>query len=137
MSATRAKRRSRVNSVTAAPPIRTVLVVEPEELLRWSLVTYLGRCFQVFAADSVAAADRLLDERPFDAVVLADDLPSGGADQIECHLRIRNPTPCVVRTSTRPCTGGTSPQTATRLEKPFDLTTLVNLLKTRSVPTPG
>jgi len=91
----------------------------------------LGRWFQVFAADSVSAADRLLDEQPIDAAVLSDDLPNAGADQIECHLRIRNPTPCVVRTSTRPTTSGGTSQTATRLEKPFDLTTLANLLKTK------
>jgi len=136
MSTAKSKRHGRRTSVATAPPVRTVLIVEPEALLRWSLVTYLGRWFQVFAADSVSAADRLLDEQPIDAAVLSDDLPDGGADQIERHLRIRNPTPCVVRTSTRPATGSGTSQTTARLEKPFDLTALANLLKTKDSPAP-
>ena len=95
-----------------------------------------GLGFRVFAVDSVPAADRLLDEQPVDAAVLSDDLPDGGADQVECHLRIRNPTPCVVRTSTGPSTGGGTPPAAARLEKPFDLTTLANLLKTSDSSVP-
>ena len=136
MSTAKSKRHGRRTSVVTAPPVRTVLIVEPEALLRWSLVTYLGRWFRVFAADSVSAADRLLDEQPIDAAVLSDDLPDGGADQIECHLRIRNPTPCVVRISTRPPTSSGTSQTTARLEKPFDLTTLANLLKTKDSPAP-
>ena len=135
MSTTKSKRRGRKTSVATAPPVRTVLIVEPEALLRWSLGTYLGRWFQVFATDSVSAADRLLDEHPIDSAVLSDDLPDAGADQIERHLRIRNPTPCVVRTSTRPTTGSGTSQTTARLEKPFDLTTLGNPLKTKDAPT--
>jgi len=136
MSTAKSKRHGRRTSVVTAPPVRTVLIVEPEALLRWSLVTYLGRWFRVFAADSVSAADRLLDEQPIDAAVLSDDLPDGGADQIERHLRIRNPTPCVVRISTRPTTSSGTSQTTARLEKPFDLTTLANLLKTKDSPAP-
>jgi len=136
MSTAKSKRHGRRTSVVTAPPVRTVLIVEPEALLRWSLVTYLGRWFRVFAADSVSAADRLLDEQPIDAAVLSDDLPDGGADQIERHLRIRNPTPCVVRISTRPTTSSGTSQTTARLEKPFDLTALANLLKTKDSPVP-
>ena len=136
MSTTKSKRDGRVESVAAAPPVRTVLIVEPEALLRWSMVTYLGRWFRVFAVDSAPAADRLLDEQPVDAAVLSDDLPEGGADQVECHLRIRNPTPCIIRTSTGPSTGGGTPPAAVRLEKPFDLTTLANLLGTKDSSVP-
>ena len=134
MSTARSKRDGRMSSVATASPIRTVLIVEPEALLRWSLVTYLGRWFRVIAADSVSAADHLVDDQSIDAAVLSDDLPYGGTDQIECHLRIRNPNACVVRTSTRPSMDESTPPTAIRLEKPFDLTTLANLLKSKGLP---
>ena len=50
-----------------------LLIVEPEELVRWSLVTYLSRSFSVFTADSTDAAVRILNEHDIDAVVIADD----------------------------------------------------------------
>ena len=134
MPTTRSKRNAPMSSVASAPPVRAVLIVEPEALLRWSLVTYLGRWFRVFTADSVSAADHLIDDQSVDAAVLSDDLPGSGTDQIECHLRIRNPNACVVRTSTRPSMDDATPPTAMRLEKPFDLTTLANLLNAKSLP---
>ena len=105
-----------------------LLVVEPEELVRWSLVTYLTRWFDVFTAESRAVADRILDDRRIDAVVVSDDLTDRAAEEIEAHARSRNPSVRVVRTVTNPPGGQASVQDTFCLEKPFELSELASLL---------
>jgi len=113
---------------------RHLLIVEPEELVRWSLVTYMAKWFAVDSVDSRAGADRILDERRIDAVVVSDDLSDQAAEAIETHARSRNPSVCVVRTVTNP-SGDNEPAPDTpRVEKPFELSKLASLLGIRVAP---
>ncbi|MBI4717967.1 MAG: hypothetical protein HY763_09205 [Planctomycetes bacterium] len=107
----------------AADSGRRLLIVEPEPLLRWSLVTYLRRWFEVFAVDSDAAAQRVLDEQSVDAVVVSDQLSDKDVEEIEAHARSRNTGTRVVRTVISRREGVTP-----WIEKPFDLAELAVLL---------
>ena len=109
-------------------PPKQVLIVEPEQLTRWSIETYLGRWCDVFCADSLAAADRILDDRRIDAVVVSDDLSDRAAEDIESHARSLNPSARVVRTVTARSDVSTQHTNTPRLEKPFELARLATLL---------
>ena len=109
-------------------PLTCVLVVEPEDLVRWSLVTYLGKWFEVCSADCGCVAERILDDRKVDAVVLSDDLSDQAAEDVEAHARARNPAARVVRTVTGPPGEKASNGASPRLEKPFELSRLAVML---------
>ncbi len=107
---------------------RHVLIVEPEELVRWSLVTYLAKWFDVLSTDTQASADRILDDQQIDAVVVSDDLSNRAAEAIAAHARSRNPTARVVRTVTSPPSNGPQEHDTPCLEKPFKLAEVASLL---------
>ena len=106
----------------------SLLVVEPEPLLRWSLTTYLGKWFQVFAAESRSAADPVLQGHAIDAVILSDDLDGGDADELEKFVRSRKPSACVIRTISRPSRTSVGAPETICLEKPFELARLAGFL---------
>jgi len=115
-------------SEPAARTERRILIVEPEELVRWSLVTYLTRWFAVYSAAAESTAHRVLDSDIMDAVVISDDLKQPGVEEIESHALDRNPAVQLVRMVTArppapPADGRTS-----HLEKPFQLARLAELL---------
>ncbi len=114
-----------------------LLIVEPEELVRWSLVTYLAKWFDVFSADSMATADRILDDHRVDAVVVSDDLSDRAAEVIEARARSQNPTVKVVRMVTNPPGAKAAAVDTPYLEKPFELSKLAYLLGVRNVPLCG
>ena len=113
---------------TQHPHLVRVLIVEPEALVRWSLVTYLSKWFEVLAADSRSVADRILDDQQIDAIVVSDDLSDRAAECVEAHARLRNPATRVVRTVTGPPSDKASDGATPQLEKPFDLSRLASLL---------
>ena len=96
--------------------------------MRWSLVTYLARWFEVLSADSRLAADRILDAQKVDAVVVSADLSDRAAEDVEAHARAQNPAARVVRTITGPSTERASNENTSCLEKPFELARLPSLL---------
>ncbi len=112
----------------AVRPNRQVLIVEPEELVRWSLVTYLGKWFAAFSADTQGAADRILDDQRIDALVVSTDLLDQGAEEIQTRARSRNPDVTVVFTSTEPPGEKVCSPATPFLEKPFELSELARLL---------
>jgi len=114
------------------PTAREILIVEPEDLVRWSLVTYLAQWFEVHPAGSKAAADQILEDYPIDAVVVSDDLSDEAADEIEIHARSRNPAARVVRMVTHAPADKRLNKGTLRLEKPFELSRLGGLLGTES-----
>ena len=109
----------------------TLLVVESEPLLRWSLVTYLGRWFEVIPTESESTAHETLDKQDVDAVVVSDDLCDRAAAEIEAHALSRNSSAIVVRTITNPSRGTPLPRETGYLEKPFQLAQLAALLGVR------
>ncbi len=106
------------------PRVERLLVVEPEALVRWSLTTYLGRWFTVFAVESKRAADQILDDEAIDALVVSDDLQDRTSQAVVSHARLRNPRVVVVRTMSGPDDAATPTDNAICLEKPFDLSIL-------------
>ncbi len=103
-----------------------VLVVEPEALLRWSIVTYLSRWCEVLQVDSQTGADRLLDGHTVDAVIVADRLADGACSAVEEHARTTNPSARIVRTGVGAPDDGSGPPTF--IEKPFELSKLAEAL---------
>lgn len=107
----------------------SVLIVEPEELVRWSLVTYLSRSFSVFTANSKDAAIRVLSEQDVDAVVIADDVTVSVGMDIESFAQNRNVDVRVVWTLSNPRAAKTLPPGTLTVEKPFELKHLAGLLQ--------
>ncbi|MGE0480225.1 MAG: hypothetical protein AB7Q17_07110 [Phycisphaerae bacterium] len=135
-----------------------VLVVEADTLMRWSMMAYLERWFDVLLTDTVDAAHQLLDRDIVSALIVSDELPDDGARQLEVHARRANPAMRIVRTGTgvdelpppptaaratahgrvaKPeaaagprvrRTGGTPPRPTNHIEKPFALAELAVLL---------
>ena len=112
--------------MTAARP--RLLVVEPEALLRWAMVTYLGRWFEVFQSATATAACGVLESESVDAVVVSGELGRSAAESVERCARERNPSARVVRTITDPNELERCPPSSVCLEKPFRLSDLADLL---------
>lgn len=110
------------------PGRQRLLIVDPDRLTRWSMGEYLHATFEVYAADNTAAAIDVLNQHPVDAVVVAEDLPCHGADDVEDHARAANPETTVIRMFTQP--GAKTPERprTRRIEKPFALSALARLL---------
>lgn len=107
-----------------------VLVVEPDSLMRWSLVTYLSRWYRVFPADSAPSAEQTLRTQRIAAMVMSEELGLAECESLAVELRRNSPSARIVRviTSVRE---GASADTAC-LEKPFELSRLLDLLKERT-----
>ena len=108
-----------------------ILIVEPEELVRWSLVTYLTRWFVVYSAASESTAHRVLDSDTMAAVILSDDLDKKAATEIESHARDRNLSVRLVRMVTDLPSEPDRDVERSCLEKPFQLSKLAELLGIR------
>lgn len=111
---------------------KRLLIVDPEELVRWSLVTYLAKWFSVYSTTTQAAADRVLDSVGVEALVVSEDLPESAAEEIEAHAKARNPKVVVIRTITGPPRKSQTRCPVVCLEKPFDLSRLAELLGVRN-----
>ncbi|NOT00957.1 MAG: hypothetical protein HOP29_10040 [Phycisphaerales bacterium] len=108
-------------------PGRRLLIVDGDRLTRWSVESYLSDSFVVVSAASAEEAARRLAADRFDAVVVADDLPDGGASNVERLAQERNAGVMVVRTVIESARGR-GESGAARLEKPFELSRLAALL---------
>jgi len=128
MGRAKSDRRSAAPSEPATQGRPHLLVVEPEALLRWATVTYLGRWFDVRQSATAAEARRLLRTFNANAVVVSGELGSEAADAIEARVRARNPGARVVRTVTDPTDRDRCPTASVCIEKPFRLSDLADLL---------
>lgn len=107
-----------------------VLVAEPDSLMRWSLVTYLSRWYRVFPADSAPSAEQTLRTQRIAAMVISEELGLAECERLAAELRGNNPSARIVRVMT---SVGESASTDTLyLEKPFELSRLLGLLKERT-----
>jgi len=104
----------------------TVLVMEPDPLLRWSLTTYLGRSFTVLAVESLEAGREVAGKRLIDAILASDDL-TREAKILHGLIRKSNPAVIAIRMVARAC-GGEVPSEIVPIEKPFELPALAELL---------
>ena len=107
--------------------LRSMLVVEPEPLLRWSLATYLSKWFDVFPTDSSKAALRILDDHRVDGAVLSDQLAPEAVPAITARLRLRNPNATIVYTVTNAEARVPEDRFDHEIEKPFQLADLATL----------
>ncbi|MEK6674135.1 MAG: hypothetical protein AABZ47_00605 [Planctomycetota bacterium] len=107
-----------------------VLLVEPDSLLRWSVEAYLQHRFAVESVSNRPAAEARLRVDEFNAVIVADDLSEHGADSIAALARLGNPDVRVIRTVTNALATPITRDGVSRLEKPFQLSKLEELLST-------
>lgn len=123
------ERKRKARAVRATPcKLHALLLLEPEGLLRWSIITYLGRWFRVLSADSAESVERMLEEYAVDGIVVSDNLPRETCEIVTRAVRARNTSARVVRTvTTIPSNGGNGDGTV-YLEKPFELATLARLM---------
>lgn len=114
--------------MTATRHCGKVLIVDPDRLTRWSVKAYLGEHLEVLSAESAAGALQVLSQQTVEAVVVSEDLPNQGADKVEIHARSGNPCVVIVRTVSEPVREGVLSESTVRLEKPFKLSRLAELL---------
>ena len=105
-----------------------LLLLEPNELTRWSITTYLERWFAVETAESSDVAARMVERSPFDALVLSEAISPQDVTRIQ-RMASRPGTAvktvCTVTAASEPVT--VESQTV-QLEKPFELASLARLL---------
>lgn len=106
----------------------SLLVVEPEALLRWSLATYLSKWFDVFPTDSSETALRILDDHNVDGAVISDQLAPESVPDLTARLQLRNPNATIVYTVTNAETSIAENRATLQIEKPFQLADLAALL---------
>lgn len=102
---------------------QSVLIVESQALLRWSLETYLTKWFEVFTAESEEEARHLLDERPMDILIVSDELSPEKMLAVEHRARQRNGEARIIA-----MVATAEDRTDCYIEKPFDLSSLAKLL---------
>jgi hypothetical protein len=110
------------------PPRSRLLLLEAQELTRWSIATYLRRWYVVETPDSSAAARRLVQSAVYAALVLSDEFARSQLLLIQRIAAERNPALKTVYMVTgardvTPLEGHTH-----QLEKPFELPSLARLL---------
>ncbi|MFQ5462081.1 MAG: hypothetical protein ACE5E5_05580 [Phycisphaerae bacterium] len=104
-----------------------LLVIEPDVLTRWSLTTYLGRWFNVFAVASVDEGMTFLATCSPDSAVLSDALDLTQLAKFESVLREKNPSATIIRLVTNPESGGIGFRSES-IEKPFRLSDVARML---------
>ncbi len=107
---------------------RSLLIVEPNHLLRWSLVTYLSRWFRVFPAGSLIEANKIFAKGPVDAVVISDELGADDTDALKQKALAGNPLAKIVYVVMSAKNQTESAVEGPALEKPFELEKLARML---------
>ncbi len=118
----------RANSESAR---QSLLLVDPDPLLRWSIETHLHQWFDVVAAADAKDALASLRDTRYDAMILCAELGES-IRQMEAEARVRNENVKIVRLTTAndpACTDGS----VVYLEKPFRLEALARILDVRSM----
>lgn len=113
----------------APVPIRPgLLIVEPEDLLRWSLTTYLSRWFDVYPTETAATAHRIIDEHRIDAIIMSEELAETELAHLAERALVFNHSARIVRTVTHLPSGRMPAAQTCCIEKPFQLSNLAELL---------
>ena len=106
----------------------SVLVIEPDHLTLWSLATYLRRWFTVVTTNCGVEAEKLLRDHAVTAVIISDQLPRRAATALTQLAKRLHPDARTVLMVTGDADLDSSAGSATRLEKPFELSDLARLL---------
>lgn len=109
---------------------KSLLLVDPDPLLRWSIETHLHQWFDVVAAANPKDALASLRNTRYDAMILCAEL-GGSMREMEAEARVRNKNVKIVRLTTANdpvCTDGS----VVYLEKPFRLEALAQILGVRA-----
>ena len=108
---------------------RSLLIIEPDLLTRWSLKTYLEPWFTIYVGSAPDQVRKVASEKTLDAMIVSDAVPGVTAQQIEQTARDRNPAIQIVHTVSGPAVvENSTTDTTYRLEKPFELQRLKLLL---------
>jgi len=116
-----------VKSQSAKNRRETLLIVEPDPLLRWSLSTYLGRRFNTLAAGSYAVGEQALAKGTVHALVTSNDVPDL-ANHLEEIARASDHRVILLRTVVNTPRPVATTEGVIFVEKPFDLCALNGIL---------
>ena len=105
-----------------------LLLVEPNDLTRWCLRTYLERWFTVEAVASSEGAAQRVGSGPLAALVLSDELPREESAALLKVLGHDGAPVTVVRMVTETSETTHADPRALQIEKPFELPSLARLL---------
>jgi DNA-binding NtrC family response regulator len=105
-----------------------LLVVEPDNLTLWSVVTFLRRWFTVASAESYDQAEDLLRSVPVGGLVLSDQLPGWALESLLRFAVDQNAGIRVILLVDNACDARLAPLPVVRLEKPFQLSELARCL---------
>ena len=118
-------------------PRGQILIVEPDPLTQWSLKTYLEKWFAVDVTGSAGSAERILETRAVDVLIVSDELPSSFLAALEERAHSFNAHVAIIRTITDArCACRPGPHLSC-LEKPFELARLAGLLGVPAEEIPG
>lgn len=105
----------------------TLLLVEPDHLLRWSLSTYLNRWFKVITATTVVEASEVVGGTSVAALVVSDSVTDDEAQVLIDRAKKLNAGVRMVRTLT--LAPLIEPPNGSRwVEKPFELAEVARAL---------
>lgn len=106
---------------------RFLLLIDADPLLRWSIVTYLRKAFDIHVAETLQDGRRLLMQQRFDAVVLSNEYGAKAIRELESLAKRQNEQVTIVRLITGAEEQSQEPGIQ-YLEKPFELAFLSNAL---------
>ena len=106
--------------------MRTLLLVDSDRLLRWSLETHLRQWFRIVSAENRQEALALLEAGPLDALIHGLEQGDSSAD-LEQAARKYNQQIRIIRMTTGDPPTNSDPTVAI-LEKPFRLKALAGIL---------
>lgn len=106
---------------------RSLLLINADPLLRWSIVTYLRKEFDMQIAESLDEGRALLMRQRFDAVILSNGFRAKTIRELQALAKLQNEKVRIVRLTTGMEYGAKEPGIEF-LEKPFELTSLSRAL---------
>jgi len=112
-----------------------ILLVETDELTRWSVATYLKPWFVVDVAESLTEAEAVVPHRSYAALVLSGALDPRRAAEVQHQAARQNPALMTVRTVTHAGELPPGEPRTVQIEKPFELASLARLLGVENTDT--
>lgn len=106
-----------------------LLVVDPDNLLRWSVQTYFARWYDVRATSEVDEAMRWLGDGGCHALIVSEDLTAADLSGLEKAARAKDPQTLIVHMGTRLSPGPRSVHNTVYVEKPHVLPRLIDLFR--------